>query len=105
MDVSDSEVVAEIDVEEYVGLILLTAGGYSGTQFSKQLDAILTVLNTDPRQSELDNTDVFISFVDVKNMRTTPSDLLKEIPEEISKPVIDNLRSAAIKLKKSGGLH
>lgn len=97
MDCNDNEVVAEIDAAAYVKFLSENAHEYSGSVIATRLDAMLTVTNTDPRDSELEDTDVFISFVDVKGMITSLAELFVEIPEEFVGPVVNDMRAAETK--------
>lgn len=72
-----NSVIAEIDQEIYTELLK----NHEGLELVTKMDEALTVTNRDPRQSELEECDVFFSYDDVKGNWSRPADLLIELEE------------------------
>lgn len=76
MDARDNESIAEIDANAFHALIKTE----HGHDLARKLDAALKITNTDPRVSELDATDIWVSYSDVFTGLQTADDLLNDLP-------------------------
>lgn len=79
-DCWNNDVVAEIDETKYRECLTTL----TGLELAKAVEAAVTILEDDPRQSELDETEVFFSFDDVKGGYCHPDDLLYELNEALA---------------------
>lgn len=76
-DKYDSEMVVDIDKETFIDMLRRLDGEDLAYEFS--IDK--KIVERDPRQSELDQCDMFFSHSDVCSGQTTAEELLQEINE------------------------
>lgn len=76
---SDTDMLATIDEAVYRELLTTK----TGPELAKAVSAAITVVDNDPRMSEVDDTDVFFSYNDVAGF-ITPAELLEELNEAIA---------------------
>lgn len=75
MDSMDNEIVAEIDAGVYRNLLATK----TGRELADAVVGAYTVVDSDPRRSDLDNTDAFFPYKDVVRELTTAEELLAEL--------------------------
>lgn len=74
-DHNDNEILAEITTETYRELLL----NNTGQELAVKMRDSITIIERDPRQSQLNKAKVFFSFHDVANCFCSPSELLSEL--------------------------
>lgn len=81
MDEFDNESVREISPDALMAFFSAN-GETAGDELADNFENALTITNRDPRQSELEETDIFISYNDIISSGLVGAELMCQIPDE-----------------------
>lgn len=65
-----------------------------GRELMDNFEEALTITNGDPRQSELEETDVFLSYNDIVGSGITGAELMCQIPDEFLDQGLNEIHAA-----------